>query len=287
MRQLTLTACLLAFLVATSAQITPVNNAAFYPYGPGTADNEGALGQQSLSTSFPFFGNTYASLYVNINGAISFGGAVTGFTSAAFPVTDNKVIAAFFTDIQTNHTGHIYHRETVDADVLARATMDVRTAFPADNGSFVATWTYIATWHEVGMKGATGDGLNLETRSNWCWLRIAASPSSCLTMTRSSSYKGAAAVEMELLVQDRAQHRHPYVALKWTPQGKRSRGRPLGTWRRTVEGEMKAALCPRNRYFRRRGDKCLQFFHTGRTYSYPEAKAVCADEGAELFIIRS
>ena len=36
-------------------------------------------------------------------------------------------------------------------------------------------------------------------------------------------------------------NRHPYVALKWTPQGKRSRGRPLGTWRRTVEGEMKAA----------------------------------------------
>ncbi|XP_035660250.1 sushi, nidogen and EGF-like domain-containing protein 1 [Branchiostoma floridae] len=161
MRQLTLTVCLLASLVMTSAQITPVNNTAFYPYGPGTADNEGASGQQSLSVSFPFFGNSYNSLYVNTNGAISFGYAVTGFTSAAFPVTDNKVIAAFFTDIQTDHTGQIYHRETVDADVLARATMDVRTAFPADNGSFVATWTYIATWHEVGMKGATGDGLNL------------------------------------------------------------------------------------------------------------------------------
>ncbi|KAI8497939.1 hypothetical protein Bbelb_245910 [Branchiostoma belcheri] len=38
-------------------------------------------------------------------------------------------------------------------------------------------------------------------------------------------------------------HRHPYVALRWTPQGKRKRGRPLaiGTWRKTVEEEMKAA----------------------------------------------
>ncbi|KAI8493069.1 hypothetical protein Bbelb_290730 [Branchiostoma belcheri] len=36
-------------------------------------------------------------------------------------------------------------------------------------------------------------------------------------------------------------NRHPYVALRWTPQGKRKRGRPLGTWRRTVEEEMKAA----------------------------------------------
>ena len=28
------------------------------------------------------------------------------------------------------------------------------------------------------------------------------------------------------------------VALKWTPQGKRPRGRPKTTWRRTVESEL-------------------------------------------------
>ena len=33
--------------------------------------------------------------------------------------------------------------------------------------------------------------------------------------------------------------RHPNVALRWAPPGKRKRGRPLGTWRRTVEEEMK------------------------------------------------
>ena len=30
------------------------------------------------------------------------------------------------------------------------------------------------------------------------------------------------------------------VALYWTPDGKRTRGRPKETWRRTVEREMKA-----------------------------------------------
>ena len=31
----------------------------------------------------------------------------------------------------------------------------------------------------------------------------------------------------------------PKVALRWTPDGKRKRGRPKETWRRTVEREMK------------------------------------------------
>jgi hypothetical protein len=29
------------------------------------------------------------------------------------------------------------------------------------------------------------------------------------------------------------------IALRWTPQGKRPRGRPKTTWRRTIESELK------------------------------------------------
>ena len=35
--------------------------------------------------------------------------------------------------------------------------------------------------------------------------------------------------------------RHPLEALSWAPPGKRHRGRPLGTWLRTIEDEMKTA----------------------------------------------
>ena len=35
--------------------------------------------------------------------------------------------------------------------------------------------------------------------------------------------------------------RHPLEALSWAPPGKRHRGRPLGTWRRTIEDEMETA----------------------------------------------
>ncbi len=33
-------------------------------------------------------------------------------------------------------------------------------------------------------------------------------------------------------------HSHPRLALTWVPEGKRKRGRPLDTWRRTVEREV-------------------------------------------------
>ena len=42
-----------------------------------------------------------------------------------------------------------------------------------------------------------------------------------------------------LLRMDR--NRHPHAALRWAPPGKRRRGRPLGTWRRTIESEMREA----------------------------------------------
>ena len=37
--------------------------------------------------------------------------------------------------------------------------------------------------------------------------------------------------------------RLPNIALKWTPPGKRKRGRPLGTWRREMEEEEVKATC--------------------------------------------
>ena len=33
---------------------------------------------------------------------------------------------------------------------------------------------------------------------------------------------------------------HPRTALTWVPDGKKKRGRPRETWRRTVERELKA-----------------------------------------------
>eukprot|EP00058_Branchiostoma_floridae_P011396 XP_002596884.1 hypothetical protein BRAFLDRAFT_103131 [Branchiostoma floridae] len=139
-------------LTTLRLQITPVTNAAFYPYGPGTPDVLDGAADDGTSGA------------VNTNGDISFGSAVTGFTPTPFPVTGNRVLAVYYTDIKTSNggrSGYIYRRETTDAAILARATTDIQTALPADHGSFVATWVYIATWHDVGIYGASGDGVNL------------------------------------------------------------------------------------------------------------------------------
>ncbi|CAH1238978.1 SNED1 [Branchiostoma lanceolatum] len=315
MRQFILTTCLLGSLAVASSHIIPVSNAALYPYGPRTADildaraDDGTSGEQSLRTPFPFFGNTYNSLWVNTNGDISFGGAVTGYTPVAFPVTNNKVIAAFFTDIKTNNhgrSGYIYRRETTDAAILARATTDIQTAFPADHGSFVATWVYVATWHEVGLYGASGDGQNLRNTfqlvliTNGCksftlfnyhqiqFLQGESNGGSGATGTGPNpaqvGINGGNGIHFTL---------HPYSKSTdlrhlpaWTDPAVPG---PPGRWYRRTDlatiGDRPAVLvCPRS-YIKRRSDTCIKLHK--KTLSYPDARASCVRDGAELFNIHS
>ncbi|XP_066302820.1 uncharacterized protein [Branchiostoma lanceolatum] len=316
MRQFILTACLLGSLAVASSHIIPVSNAALYPYGPRTADildaraDDGTSGEQSLRIPFPFFGNTYNSLWVNTNGDISFGGAVTGYTPVAFPVTNNKVITAYFTDIKTNNhgrSGYIYRRETTDAGILARATTDIQTAYPADHGSFVATWVYVATWHEVGLYGASGDGQNLRNTfqlvliTNGCksftllnyhqiqFLQGESNGGNGATGTGPNpaqvGINGGNGIHFTL---------HPYSKSTnlrhlpaWTDPAVPG---PPGRWYRRTDlatiGDRPAVLvCPRSVHIKRRGDTCLKLHRN--TLSYPDAKASCVRDGAELFNIRS
>eukprot|EP00058_Branchiostoma_floridae_P001421 XP_002586909.1 hypothetical protein BRAFLDRAFT_105130 [Branchiostoma floridae] len=64
---------------------------------------------------------------------------------------------------------------------------------------------------------------------------------------------------------------------------------PAGRWYRRTDqaliGNTPALVCPSS-YSQRRGEKCLKMFKKP-TKSYTGAKATCASEGAELFIIRS
>ncbi|XP_066302807.1 sushi, nidogen and EGF-like domain-containing protein 1 [Branchiostoma lanceolatum] len=315
MKQFIVTACLLGFLAVASAQITPVTNNAFYPYGPGTADvldgaaDDGTSGALSLSTPFPFFGTNFNELYVNTNGDISFGGAVTGFTPTPFPVTGNRVIAAYFTDVKTSNggrSGYIYRRETTDAAILARATTDIQTAFPAKFGDFVATWLYIATWHEVGLYGASGDGQNLRNTfqlvliSDGCksftlfnydkiqFLQGSTNGGSGVTGTGPNpaqvGVNGGDGIHYTL---------HPYsntVDLynlpTWVDPEPAVPGPPGRWYRRTdlaTTGDGPPLACPSS--WRTRGDICLKL--NSRPRDYVTAKARCAEYGARIFNIRS
>ena len=93
---------------------------------------------------------------VNTNGVISFINEVRSYSPNPFPLAGQlRMIAALWTDIDTSRNGgRAYFRETTDADLLQRATNDVRSAFGALT-QFTATWVFVATWHKVTYYGGS------------------------------------------------------------------------------------------------------------------------------------
>ncbi|XP_035683923.1 sushi, nidogen and EGF-like domain-containing protein 1 [Branchiostoma floridae] len=317
MRQFILTTCLLASLAVrqTSAEVNrspPVSNAAFYPYGPGTADildspaDDSSSGEQSLSIAFPFFEETYNSLWVNTNGDISFGGSVTGFTPIPFPVEDNKLIAGYFTDIKTSYdgrSGYIYHRETTDATVLSRATTDIQTAFPAEHGSFVAIWAYIATWHEVAFFGSSGASRNLRNTFQLVLITDGCKSFCLFNYDRidflqgstnggdSETGTGPNPAQVGVNGGDGIHYTpHPYSTSTdlynlptWTDPAVPG---PPGRWYRRVDrkiiGDTPQGCPPSYEFY---GDKCVKLQE--HPLDYAAAISKCEAEGARLFNIRS
>lgn len=114
-------------------------------YGEGTLalSDDGASEPIDLGAAFPsgvlVYGTTYTSVYVNNNGSISFGGAITSYTPTPFPVTERPMIAPFWGDVDTRSG-------------MRPGTNDVH--WDVDSGRFVATW------HRVGYFNRHTDRLN-------------------------------------------------------------------------------------------------------------------------------
>ncbi len=91
-------------------------------------------------------------LQVNNNGAISFTAGVTQHTPDPFPLNGAlslELIAPFWADVDTRRTGTVWYRETTEPQLLARARNEIQTAF-LNQGSFLPTIIFIATWDHVG-----------------------------------------------------------------------------------------------------------------------------------------
>ncbi len=61
----------------------------------------------NLPFGFCFYGNTYNTCYLSINGNIQFGTTDNGYTAAGFPSTTVNMIAPFWADIDFNGVGQI------------------------------------------------------------------------------------------------------------------------------------------------------------------------------------
>ena len=89
-------------------------------------------------------------MQVNADGVISLDRRYSIYTPRSLPLTrTDKIIAPYWADVDTRGTGNIYYRQTTDPSLLARATSEIRAAFPMSQ-SIAITNMFIATWDSVG-----------------------------------------------------------------------------------------------------------------------------------------
>jgi len=96
---------------------------------------------------------------VNTNGVISFLGTMTTYTPSPFPLESHKrLIAPYWTDIDTTYGGDIWYRESTNRTLLQQVSHGIRRTFP-EQYKFQATWLFIATWDNVPFFGANNIGV--------------------------------------------------------------------------------------------------------------------------------
>uniref|UniRef100_A0A914Z2C5 Uncharacterized protein n=1 Tax=Panagrolaimus superbus TaxID=310955 RepID=A0A914Z2C5_9BILA len=148
----------LAVLFATVHAIVEVED--FFPFGISNGDEYLESGddtsslEQNLSVMFPFFGYNHSSLWVNVNGAISFNAPISTYTPRCAPVHhEYRMISPFWADVDTQaetptpRSAITYRESTASAD-LQKAKDEIVNAFP-DLSHFNPTWSYIVTWYNV------------------------------------------------------------------------------------------------------------------------------------------
>jgi alpha-tectorin len=148
---------LVAVILSVNAVVDIQN---FFPFGTAVGDQYLANGddtssrQQFLSTDFNFFNYSHSSLWVNVNGAISFLAPISTYTPFCTALPRNyRMISPFWADVDTQSevpspTSGISFRESNATNVLQQAKREVLQAFP-NLGDINLTWSYIVTWNNV------------------------------------------------------------------------------------------------------------------------------------------
>ncbi len=131
-----LAAGLLSLVLANASPAGPIRpgfDAAALPAGDDASSNSIDLG-----FALNFFGQTFASVYVNTNGNVSFGAPLSDFTPVPLGQLRQAVIAPIFADADTTAVGRVSY---------GTATVEGRPAFAA-------------TWSGVGHYDAKSDRTN-------------------------------------------------------------------------------------------------------------------------------
>ena len=80
------------------------------------------------------------------------------FTPSPFPLGSNRrLVAPYWTDIDTRNGGDVWYRESTNRTLLQRVSQEIRRVFP-EQYKFQASWIFIATWDNVAFYGADSVG---------------------------------------------------------------------------------------------------------------------------------
>ena len=87
---------------------------------------------------------------MNTNGVISVDWSFTSSYIRSFPLSGTQqIIAPFWADVDTRGTGQIFYRQTTDPSLLARASSEIKAAYPLSQ-NIAITNLFIVTWDAVG-----------------------------------------------------------------------------------------------------------------------------------------
>ncbi|RLD53905.1 MAG: hypothetical protein DRJ05_15650, partial [Bacteroidetes bacterium] len=75
-------------------------------------NDDGSTASISLPFTFEFYSDDQTSFYINNNGNVSFGGAVSAYSSTGFPVNNYPMLAPFWGDVDTrpSASGLVYYK---------------------------------------------------------------------------------------------------------------------------------------------------------------------------------
>ena len=107
----------------------------------------------------------YEDFQVGDNGIIDLNNNYNSYLPESLPINGNPFIAPYWADVDLRAmTGNVFYRQTRDPALLARATNEIRAAFPMSQGVTVYS-LLIVTWDSVGYYPISIDKVGLYIHS--------------------------------------------------------------------------------------------------------------------------
>lgn len=145
--------------------VTAIDRLQLFPFGATQGDDRVDVGDDvsspevQLRTPIVFYDDTFSSLYVNLNGHISFETELPVYRSNFILPFGYKLLAPFLADVDTSLSGNVYYRETADRSLRDKAAEYITRAFQT-HAQFYPENLFIATWNEVGYYDSQNDKTN-------------------------------------------------------------------------------------------------------------------------------